>query len=239
MAKLNWFLRLKNMASTDPAAKDLLDSINNAETDEAKESAKEAAKAYVESISDEPALADIKDETPAPDAEITPETPIVSDNGEMEIETETDEPTGERPEPTPTPSPLAQKIARRQKMTEEAIAKRRNQPITLSEQKKAAIEKGKEVMKRNEERAAQRKALHEMIERQMAERRANDVKNMTGVLSILLRELNLRKRLEIICKENNITRKDLETLRKNNPSGWEQCKAIREVIDVEMDLYIK
>lgn len=227
MAKLNWFLRLKNMASTDPAAKDLLDSINNAETDEAKESAKEAAKAYVESISDEPVVEEPKEEEP-----------VVQD-GEIVIETETDEPTGERPEPIPAPSPLAQKIARRQKMTEEAIAKRRNQPITLSEQKKAAIEKGKEVMKRNEERVAQRKALHEMIERQMAERQANDVKNMSGVLSILLRELNLRKRLEVICKENNITRKDLEKLRENNKAGWEQCKQIRPVLDAEMDLYIK
>lgn len=227
MAKLNWFLRLKNMASSDPVAKDLLDSINNAETDQAKESAKEAAKTYVESISDEPAV-----DTPAE------EEPVVQD-GEIVIETETDEPKGERPEPRPEPSPLAQKIARRQQLTEEAIAKRRNQPITLSEQKKAAIEKGKEVMKRNEERVAQRKALHEMIERQMAERQAQDVKNMSGVLSILLRELNLRTRLEVICKENNITRQDLEKLRANNPSGWEQCKQIRPVLDAEMDLYIK
>lgn len=78
-----------------------------------------------------------------------------------------------------------------------------------------------------------------MIERQMAERQANDVKNMSGVLSILLRELNLRKRLEVICKEHNISRKDLEKLRENNKAGWEQCKQIRPVIDAEMDLYIK
>lgn len=227
MAKLNWFLRLKNMASTDPAAKDLLDSINNAETDQAKESAKEAAKAYVESVSDEPVVEEPKEEEP-----------VVQD-GEIVIETETDEPKGERPEPMPAPSALAQKIARRQQMTEEAIAKRRNQPITLSEQKKAAIEKGRELMKRNAETIERRKALHEMIEKQMAERRANDVKNMSGVLSILLRELNLRKRLEIICRDHHITRKDLEQLRTNNPRGWEQCKAIRPVIDAELDLYIK
>ena len=227
MAKLNWFLRLKNLASSDPVAKDLLDSINNAETDEAKESAKEAAKTYVESISDEPAV-----DTPAE------EEPIVQD-GEIVIETETDEPKGERPEPKPQPSPLAQKILRRQQLTEEAIAKRRNQPITLSEQKKAAIEKGKEIAKRNAETIERRKALHEMIERQMAERQAQDVKNMSGMLSILLRELNLRKWLEIICRDHNITRQDLERLRKNNKAGWEQCKAIRPVIDAEMDLYIK
>ena len=227
MAKLNWFLRLKNMASSDPVAKDLLDSINNAESDQAKESAKEAAKTYAESISDEPAV-----DTPAE------EEPVVQD-GEIVIETDTDEPTGERPEPMPAPSALAQKIARRQKMTEEAIAKRRNQPITLSEQKKAAIEKGKELMKRNAETIERRKALHEMIERQMAERQANDVKNMSGVLSILLRELNLRKRLEVICRDHHITRKDLEQLRENNKAGWEQCKQIRPVLDAEMDLYIK
>lgn len=227
MAKLNWFLRLKNIASSDPVAKDLLDSINNAETDQAKESAKEAAKTYVESISDEPAV-----DTPAE------EEPVVQD-GEIVIETETDEPKGKRPEPRPEPSPLAQKILRRQQLTEEAIAKRRNQPITLSEQKKAAIEKGKEVMKRNEERVAQRKALHEMIERQMAERQANDVKNMSGVLSILLRELNLRKRLEVISKEYNITKKDFDMLKQNNKAGWEECKKIRPWIEAELDLYIK
>lgn len=231
MAKLNWFLRLKNLASSDPVAKDLWDAIKNADSPEKEQDAKDAAKAYVESLPDS-----VEDEpTPQPE----PETPVVSDDGEMEIETETDEPVGDRPEATPALSPLAAKIARRQKLTEEAIAKRRNQPITLTEQKKAAIEKGKEVMKRNAEKLAQRKALHEMIMKQMAERKAQDAKNMVGVHHTLLRELKLRKRLELICKENHITRADLEKMKKNNPAGWQECLAERPKLEIEMEMYIK
>lgn len=229
MAKLNWFLRLKNLASSDPVAKDLWDAIKNADSPEKEQDAKDAAKAYVESLPDP-----VEDE---PTQQPEPETPVVSDDGEMEIETETDEPVGDRPEATPALSPLAAKIARRQKLTEEAVAKRRNQPITLTEQKKAAIEKGKEVMKRNAEKLAQRKALHEMIMKQMAERKARDVKNMTGILSQVLQELKLNIRLEVICQRHNITHQDLEKLRANNPAGWEQCKELRPKIDREMELF--
>lgn len=229
MAKLNWFLRLKNLASSDPVAKDLWDAIKNADSPEKEQDAKDAAKAYVES------LPDPVEDKPTPQPE--PETPVVSDDGEMEIETESDEPVGDRPEATPALSPLAAKIARRQKLTEEAVAKRRNQPITLTEQKKAAIEKGKEVMKRNAEKLAQRKALHEMIMKQMAERKARDVKNMTGILSQVLQELKLNIRLEVICQRHNITHQDLEKLRANNPAGWEQCKELRPKIDREMELF--
>lgn len=228
MAKLNWFLRLKNLASSDPVAKDLWDAIKNADSPEKEQDAKDAAKAYVESLPDP-----VEDE-PAPQPE--PETPVVSDDGEMEIETETDEPVGDRPEATPALSPLAAKIARRQKLTEEAIAKRRNQPITLTEQKKAAIEKGKEVMKRNAERAIQRKALHDMIMKQMAERKANDTKNMVGVLTILKRELALNIRLAVIMEKHNISLKDIQTLKENNKSGWAECLNIRPKLDKELDL---
>lgn len=231
MAKLNWFLRLKNLASSDPVAKDLWDAIKNADSPEKEQDAKDAAKAYVESLPDP-----VEDEpTPQPE----PETPVVSDDGEMEIETETDEPVGDRPEATPALSPLAAKIARRQKLTEEAIAKRRNQPITLTEQKKAAIEKGKEVMKRNAEKLAQRKALHEMIMKQMAERKAQDTKNMVGVLGILKRELTLNIRLAVIMEKHNISLKDIQTLKKNNKAGWEECLNIRPKLDKELDLLIK
>lgn len=231
MAKLNWFLRLKNLASSDPVAKDLWDAIKNADSPEKEQDAKDAAKAYVESLPDP-----VEDEpTPQPE----PETPVVSDDGEMEIETESDEPVGERPEATPALSPLAAKIARRQKLTEEAIAKRRNQPITLTEQKKAAIEKGKEVMKRNAEKLAQRKALHEMIMKQMAERKAQDTKNMVGVLTILKRELALNIRLAVIMEKHNISLKDIQTLKENNKSGWQECLNIRGKLDKELDLLIK
>ena len=228
MAKLNWFLRLKNLASSDPVAKDLWDAIKNADSPEKEQDAKDAAKAYVESLPDP-----VEDEpTPQPE----PETPVVSDDGEMEIETESDEPVGDRPETTPALSPLAAKIARRQKLTEEAIAKRRNQPITLTEQKKAAIEKGKEVMKRNAEKLAQRKALHEMIMKQMAERKAQDTKNMVGVLGILKRELTLNIRLAVIMEKHNISLKDIQTLKKNNKAGWEECLNIRGKLDKELAL---
>ncbi|MFQ6703639.1 MAG: hypothetical protein ACLRFP_00975 [Alphaproteobacteria bacterium] len=228
MAKLNWFLRLKNLASSDPVAKDLWDAIKNADSPEKEQDAKDAAKAYVESLPDP-----VEDEpTPQPE----PETPVVSDDGEMEIETESGEPVGDRPEITPALSPLAAKIARRQKLTEEAIAKRRNQPITLTEQKKAAIEKGKEVMKRNAEKLAQRKALHEMIMKQMAERKAQDTKNMVGVLTILKRELALNIRLAVIMEKHNISLKDIQTLKANNKSGWQECLNIRGKLDKELDL---
>lgn len=228
MAKLNWFLRLKNLASSDPVAKDLWDAIKNADSPEKEQDAKDAAKAYVESLPDP-----VEDEpTPQPE----PETPVVSDDGEMEIETETDEPVGDRPEATPALSPLAAKIARRQKLTEEAIAKRRNQPITLTEQKRAAIEKGKEVMKRNAERAVQRKALHDMIMKQMAERKANDTKNMVGVLTILKRELALNIRLAVIMEKHNISLKDIQTLKENNKAGWQECLNIRGKLDKELAL---
>lgn len=228
MAKLNWFLRLKNLASSDPVAKDLWDAIKNADSPEKEQDAKDAAKAYVES------LPDPVENEPTPQPE--PEAPVVSDDGEMEIETETDEPVGDRPEATPALSPLAAKIARRQKLTEEAIAKRRNQPITLTEQKKAAIEKGKEVMKRNAEKLAQRKALHEMIMKQMAERKAQDTKNMVGVLTILKRELALNIRLAVIMEKHNISLKDIKTLKENNKSGWQECLNIRGKLDKELDL---
>jgi hypothetical protein len=228
MAKLNWFLRLKNLASSDPVAKDLWDAIKNADSPEKEQDAKDAAKAYVESLPDP-----VEDE---PTQQPEPETPVVSDDGEMEIETESDEPVGDRPEATPALSPLAAKIARRQKLTEEAIAKRRNQPITLTEQKKAAIEKGKEVMKRNAEKLAQRKALHEMIMKQMAERKAQDTKNMVGVLGILKRELALNIRLAVIMEKHNISLKDIQTLKENNKSGWEECLQIRAKLDKELAL---
>ena len=52
MAKLNWFLSLKNMAKSDATAKQLLDSINSAESEELKEKAKLEAREYIESFAD-------------------------------------------------------------------------------------------------------------------------------------------------------------------------------------------
>ena len=243
MAKLNWFLTLKNMSKSDPTAKELLDEINNAPSEEEKEKAKSTAKDYVESFPEplpepekEPEHVEPVSEVETAEKELEPEPDTV----EIEIDTETTEETGDRPEPIPSPNQaLVEKIRRRQRIAEENMRKRRNQPITLSEQKAAAIEKGKEVIKRNAEMAERRKALHEKIMAQMAERERNDAKNYVGLLTILLRELHLNTRLEIICKKYNISRKDLETLKANNPAGWAKCLMEREVLEKEMEMYIK
>lgn len=147
------------------------------------------------------------------------------------------EETGERVEANaPVDDKLVEKIRRRQKMAEENAQKRRNQPITLKEQKAAAIERGKEVMKRNAEMAERRKKLHEMIEKQQAENAKNNAKNMVGLLTVLLRELELNKRLEIICQKNGYTKDDLLKLKENNPSGWEKCLIARPRLDKELEL---
>lgn len=237
MKQLNWFLQLKNMSKTDETAKSLLEAVQNA-TDDTKEQAKAEAKAYVESFHIEPeSEVEIAEqelsETPAEEITAT-ETP------EIEIETETPDETGDRPEPVvPVDEKLVEKIRKRQKIAEENAIKRRNQPITLKEQKAAAIEKGKEVIKRNTEMAERRKALRAQIETQIEERRKQDAKNMVGVQAILLRELKLNKRLEWICKEHNITRKDLETLKANNEYGWAQCLIARPKLNKELELFIR
>ena len=239
MAKLNWFLTLKNMSKTDPTAKELLNGINNAETPELKEQAKSVAKEYVESFPEqlpEPEHIETVSEVEIAEKELEPESKSV----EIEIDTETTEETGARPEPRPAMDMgLVERIRRRQQIAEENMRKRRNQPVTLREQKEAAIEKGKEVMKRNAEMAERRKALHEKIMAQQAERKAQDAKNYVGLLTILLRELHLNTSLEIICKNYNITRKDLETLKASNPVGWAKCLMEREVLEKEMEMYIK
>jgi hypothetical protein len=242
MAKLNWFLSLKNMAKSDETAKQLLNSINSAESEELKEKAKIEAREYVESF------AESEPETPEKPAEpeqtieikhIETESEVKQADKELEIDLDSNESTGERPEPqSPMNNSLIERIRRRKQIAEENARKRRNQPITLSEQKAAAIEKGKEVMARNALMAERRKELHALIEKQMAERKANDTKNMVGVLDNLLRELKLNTRLEVICKKYHYTRKDLETLKANNPAGWQACLNIREKLEKEMDMYI-
>lgn len=236
MAKLNWFLTLKNMSKFDETAKTLLDSINNAESDEIKEKAKAEAKEYVESFNDsteseEPTHVETKSEVETAEKEL---------ESEITIDVDSDEPVGERPQPIPSPnSALVERIRRRQKIAEENMRKRRNQPVTFSEQKAAAIEKGKEVIRRNNEMAERRKALREKIEQQQAERKAHNEKNMVGLYTILLREIKLNIRLEIICKNHGFTRQDLEKLKENNPSAWANCLAERPVLEKEMEMYIK
>ena len=243
MAKLNWFLTLKNMSKSDPTAKELLDEINNAPSEEEKEKAKSTAKDYVESFPEPlpepekgPEHGEPVSEVETAEKELEPEPDTV----EIEIDTETTEETGDRPEPIPSPNQaLVEKIRRRQRIAEENMRKRRNQPLTLSDQKAAAIERGKEIIKRNAEMAERRKILHERIMKQQAEREANNTKNMVGLYTILLRELKLRKRLELICRDNKISKDDLEKLKVQNPKGWAECLAERPVLEQEMRMYIK
>ena len=242
MAKLNWFLTLKNMSKSDPTAKELLNEINNAPSEEEKEKAKATAKDYVESFPEplpepekEPEHIETVSEVEIAEKELEPEPASV----EIEIDTETTEETGARPEPRPTMDMgLVERIRRRQRIAEENMRKRRNVAITLSEQKAAAIEKGKEVIKRNAEMAERRKALHEKIMAQQAERKAQDAKNYVGLLTILLREIKLRKRLELICKEHHISRADLDKLKETNKAGWAELLSERPVLEVEIERFI-
>lgn len=47
---LNWYLQLRNLSKTDEKASELMDLLQKATTDEEKESAKEKAKEYVETV---------------------------------------------------------------------------------------------------------------------------------------------------------------------------------------------
>lgn len=232
MAKLNWFLTLKNMAKSDTTAKELLDEINNAESEEIKNKAKETAKEYVESMAEPEHI--------EPVSEIEIAEKALDDPNSVEIDIETTEETGDRPEPqAPMDMKLIERIRRRKQIAEENAKKRRNIPLTLSEQKEAARIKGLEVMERNARIAEQRKAMHEMIQKQMAERAAHNERNMVGLQVILLREIRNRKRLELICKENKITRADLDKLKEVNPSGWQELVNERPVLNKEVELYIR
>lgn len=238
MAKLNWFLTLKNMAKSDTTAKELLDEINNAESEEIKNKAKETAKEYVESMAEPESLPEPEHIEPVSEIEIAEKA--LDDPNSVEIDIETTEETGDRPEPqAPMDMKLIERIRRRKQIAEENAKKRRNIPLTLSEQKEAARIKGLEVMERNARIAEQRKAMHEMIQKQMAERAAHNERNMVGLQVILLREIRNRKRLELICKENKITRADLDKLKEVNPSGWQELVNERSVLEKEVELYIR
>lgn len=243
MAKLNWFLTLKNMAKSDTTAKELLDEINNADSEESKAKAKETAKEYVESMAEpEPVVEPI----PEPDhvepvSEVEIAEKELAEPDSVEIETETEEETGERPEPLPpADNKLIERIRRRKQIAEENAKKRRSQTgMTLSEQKEWAIQRGKEVMARNALMAERRKELHDIIEKQKAERAANNERNMVGLQVLLLREIRNRKRLELICKENKISRADLDKLKQVNPNGWQELLNERSFLEKEIDMYIK
>ena len=243
MAKLNWFLTLKNMSKSDTTAKELLDEINNADSEESKAKAKETAKEYVESMAEpepetttEPEHIETVSEIEVAEKELSEP---VQEELTVEIDTETTEETGARPEPhAPVNQALINRIRRRKEIAEANARKRMNQPITLSEQKEAARQRARELMERNARMIEQRKAMRERIQQQMAERAAHNEKNMVGLYTILLREIKLRKRLELICHDHKFTRADLEKLKEVNPSGWQECVKERPWLDKELEMYI-
>ena len=237
MAKLNWFLSLKNMAKSDATAKQLLDSINSAESEELKEKAKLEAREYIESFADnEPE----KPAEPMPEPEhIEAESEVEQAKKELEIDLDTPEDTGERPEPQPpVNNDLIARIERRQKLAEENARKRRNQPVTLKEQKEWSMQKALEIDERNKMMMEMRARIKEQVKQAQAEAKAHNEKNMIGLLTILKRELQLNIRVEIICQKHHITRADLDKLKENNKAGWQELLQIRPKLEKAIDLYI-
>ena len=131
------------------------------------------------------------------------------------------------------------RIERRQKIAEENARKRRNQPITLKEQKEWSMQKAREIDERNKMMAEMRKKIKEQVAQAQAEAKAHNEKNMVGLFTLLKRELQLNIRLEVICEKYKITRADLDKLKANNPSGWEELLKIRPTMELAIDMYIK
>lgn len=240
MAKLNWFLSLKNMAKSDATAKQLLESINSAESEELKEKAKLEAREYIESFADsEPEKPAEPEPMPEPE-HIEVESKVEQAEKELEVDLDTPKETGERPQPQPpVNNDLIARIERRQKLAEENARKRRNMPITLKEQKEWSMQKAREIDERNKMMNEMRARIKEQVKQAQAEARRNNERNYVGLLTILLRELKLNTRMEIICKKNKITRHDLDMLKERNPNGWEQCLQVRPKLEIEIDMYIK
>lgn len=239
MAKLNWFLSLKNMAKSDATAKQLLESINSAESEELKEKAKLEAREYIESFADSEPEKPAEPEPIVEPEHIEVESKVEQVEKELEVDLNTTEETGERPQPQPpVNNDLIARIARRQKLAEENAQKRRNQPITLSERRAWAEEKAREIDARNAMMTKMRAEIKEQVAKAKAEAKAHNEKNMLGLLTILKRELRLNIRLEVICAKNRISRADLDKLKQVNPNGWQECLEIRPKLEKELDLYI-
>lgn len=233
--KKDWLKKLRELAKSDIVAKDLLESIENAETDKDRDDAILVARDYIAPIMR------AESEKQAEPVSEPQEQKSEKDSKEIEIDVETvpvQDSESSRPDftPTRTSDAVLERIKRRQRIAEDNIAKRRNQPITLKEQKQAAVERGKEMLRRNAEIADRRKQLRAIIDKQREERQRQNAKNMVGLLSILERELRLNIRLAVICKRNNFTYDDVMKLKTQNPTGWQECIAIRPKIDQELNL---
>jgi hypothetical protein len=239
MAKLNWFLSLKNMAKSDETAKQLLESINSAESEELKEKAKLEAREYIESFADSEPEKPAEPEPIVEPEHVEVESKVEQAKQELEVDLDTPEDTGERPEPQPpVNSDLIARIERRQKIAEENARKRRNQPITLKEQKEWSMQKAREIDERNKRMAEMRAQIKAQVKKAQEDAKAHNERNMVGLYTILKRELQLNIRLEVICEKYKVTRADLDKLKTNNPSGWEELLQIRPTMEKAIDLYI-
>lgn len=239
MAKLNWFLSLKNMAKSDATAKQLLESINSAESEELKEKAKLEAREYIESFADSEPEKPAEPEPIVEPEHVEVESKVEQAKQELEVDLDTPEDTGERPEPQPpVNSDLIARIERRQKIAEENARKRRNQPVTLKEQKEWSMQKAREIDERNERMRLMREQIKAQVKKAQEDAKAHNERNMVGLYTILKRELQLNIRLEVICEKYKVTRADLDKLKTNNPSGWEELLKIRPTMEKAIDLYI-
>lgn len=239
MAKLNWFLSLKNMAKSDETAKQLLESINSAESEELKEKAKLEAREYIESFADSEPEKPAEPEPIVETEHVEVESKVEQAKQELEVDLDTPEDTGERPElQPPVNNDLIARIERRQKIAEENARKRRNQPITLKEQIEWSKARAKEIDERNERMRLMRAQIKAQVKKAQEDAKAHNERNMVGLYTILKRELQLNIRLEVICEKYKVTRADLDKLKANNPSGWEELLKIRPTMELAIDLYI-
>jgi hypothetical protein len=239
MAKLNWFLSLKNMAKSDETAKQLLESINSAESEELKEKAKLEAREYIESFADSEPEKPAEPEPIVEPEHVEVESKVEQAKQELEVDLDTPEDTGERPElQPPVNNDLIARIERRQKIAEENARKRRNQPITLKEQIEWSKARAKEIDERNERMRLMRAQIKAQVKKAQEDAKAHNERNMVGLYTILKRELQLNIRLEVICEKYKVTRADLDKLKTNNPSGWEELLQIRPTMEKAIDLYI-
>lgn len=227
------------MAKSDATAKQLLDSINSAESEELKEKAKLEAREYIESFADSEPEKPVEPEPVVEPEHIEVESQVEQAKKELEVDLDAPEDTGERPEPQPpVNNDLIARIERRQKIAEENARKRRNQPITLKEQKEWSMQKAREIDERNKMMMEMRARIKEQVKQAQAEAKAHNEKNMVGLFTILKRELQLNIRVEIICQKHHITRADLDKLKQVNPAGWEELLQIRPKLEKAIDLYI-
>ena len=85
MASLNWYLQIRNLASSDAKAAELLEQLKTAESDNEKESAKQKAQEYLQSLQDNGST-----DTPVPETSPVVAEEVRTDNIQLRDETRSD-----------------------------------------------------------------------------------------------------------------------------------------------------